>query len=68
MRKNMRQNTEEKRVQKIKDTISSSKKLTTEDFEFVCAKNSYVDEEKKVKKKEEKKNEIKNKRERRKMS
>ena len=46
MRKNMRQNTEEKRVQKSKTPFRLQKKLTTENFEFVCAKNRNVDEEK----------------------
>ena len=47
MRKNMRQNTEEKRVQKSKTLFRLQKKLTTEDIEFVCARNRYGDEEKK---------------------
>ena len=47
MRKDMRQNTEEKRVQKSKTPVRlQKKKLTIEDFEFVWARNRYVDEEK----------------------
>ena len=42
----MRQNTEEKRVQKSKTPVRLQKKLTIEDFEFVWARNRYVDEEK----------------------
>ena len=49
MRKNMRQSTEEKRVQKTK-TLS-------ENFEFVWAKNRYGGDEKKKGKEEERKEE-----------
>ena len=53
MRKNMRQNTEEKDCSKIKDPISSSKKLTTDNFEFVWAKKKTDTEMKSKTRKEE---------------
>ena len=64
-RKNKRWNTEEGRVQKT--DINSSRKIDHRIFWIFWVKNRYGDDEKKVKKKYEKQNEIKNKRERRKI-
>ena len=43
MRENMRQNTEDKIVQKSKTPVRLQKKMTTDNFEFVWAKNRYGD-------------------------
>ena len=57
MRKNMRQNTEEKRVQKSKTPFRLQKKLTTENFEFVWAKKTDTQMKKKTSKAEGRKEE-----------
>ena len=69
MRENVRQNTEERTVQKSK-TPFRLQKIDHWNFDSVWAKKKTDTEmkKKKVKKKEANKNEIKNKRERRKMS
>ena len=47
MRKNMRQKTQKKRgFKNQRPQFVFKKKLTIEDFEFVWARNRYVDEEK----------------------
>ena len=51
----MIQNTAEKDCSKIKDSISSSKKLTTDNFEFVWAKKKTDTEMKSKTRKEERK-------------